>query len=747
MARVRALQQLEWMSYDWRVRLAHRYPNDSFHNAANLGVVEMTDNTISTILNGSLGYKYGLYWPREVYARALSELSNEGAKAVAFDVLFIDNRPDQPAVDLPDGTTLSSDEYFGRQLKASGYAILAADHDELPAPVFKTNAWRLGCIATDRDPDGVLRRDKAFSEFRDWHWIIKQVAAGFNLNLARTREERGQITFYSKQLDQKPIVFPEDAHGMIDTTNVVNPVPPGVPAHFHPYKRVRVWSMGIVLAARELNLDLRHPDIDPAHGRIVLRGTNGLTRVIPVDENNYFYIDWSMGLNDANLTEGAFENLLVHANQRAAGQTVSNEWKDKLVVIGSTTTGNDLEDVGSTSLESFTFLCSKHWNIANSVITGRFIRTTSQNVDFILIILVGTLSAWITWVVGRPVTGTILMTVVAVVYVGVAVWLFVQWRIWLPIILPLVCAGLVTHGAALTYRMTVEQSEKKRIRSLFARLVSPEVVNKVLDAKSISLNTLAGERRDITVYFADIRGFTELTDAAQAENTEFVQRHEMSGQLAESYFDEKAREVMNTVSLYLGAIADLVKKHNGTFDKYIGDCVMAFWGAPLADPHHAMAAVRCAIEVQRALQALNLTREEENKARDRENIERVREGRPLLPRLPILSMGSGINSGLCIAGFMGSKEHNVNYTVFGREVNLASRLEGVSGHGRIIIGEGTYRALRRDAPELARTCTELPPQQVKGFRELVRIFEVPWKQAAPASSPPDQTRDNPAAVA
>jgi len=332
----------------------------------------------------------------------------------------------------------------------------------------------------------------------------------------------------------------------------------------------------------------------------------------------------------------------------------------------------------------------------------------------------------------------------------VAVVLFVHGRIWLPIILPMVCAGLVTHFSALTYRVTVEQSEKRRIKSLFARLVSPEVVNKVLDAKAISLDSLAGERREITVSFADIRGFTELTDAAQAESTEFVRRNELSRDLAESYFDEQAREVMLTVSLYLGTIADSIKKHNGTLDKYIGDCVMAFWGAPLPNPQHALAAVRCAMEAQQALYSLNLLREEENKRRERENFERLTTGQPLLGRLPVLSMGTGINTGMAIAGFMGSEAHIVNYTVFGREVNLASRLEGISGHGRIIIGEGTYLALQRDDPELGKTCIEHPARVVKGFRDRVRIFEVPWKPPAPPPEAPPQSgqaHDNTPAVA
>ena len=738
MTRVPALQRLEWMTYDWRVRLAHNYAGHSSNDATNLGVVEISDNTIAAVNSGEFGYQFGLYWPRQVYARALEELSRQGAKAVAFDVLFAERRPDQPPVQLSDGSSIASDDYFARQLTNSGNAILAADEGLLPDPLFKTNAWRIANITTERDADGVLRRDQALMEYKDWHWIIKYIAKARNLELSETTNEPGKITFYRKERAEKPIVFRTDSQGMIDTTTVVNPVPTGVPTNFLPYKLVRVWSMGVVMAAYQLKLDLDHPEIDLPNHRIVLHGGHGLTRVIPVDADGYFYIDWSMGLHDPNVTKGPFENLLAAQGERDAGHPVPNQWQDKLVVIGSTATGNDLSDMGTTALESKTYLVSKHWNVANSVIAGRFIRPTPMPVNLLLIVLVGALSAWITGVVTRPVTGSLLMAVAAIVYLAVAAGLFVQWRVWLPIVLPLFCAGLVTHVSVVTYRVTVEQSEKKRIRSLFSRLVSPEVVNEVLGARTISLNSLSGQRRQITVYFADIRGFTELTDAAQAEGTEFVRRNELSAQVAEDYFDEQAREVMDTVSRYLSTVADCVKKHQGTLDKYIGDCVMAFWGAPLDNPHHALAAVRCAIEVQQALCSLNARRAEENKRRERENFERLRTNLPLLSRLPVLSMGSGINTGMTIAGFMGSDAHIVNYTVFGREVNLASRLEGLSGHGRILIGEGTYAALQRDDPALAKTCVELPAGVVKGFRDRVRIFEVPWKPPSPPAQAPGQ---------
>ncbi|MDB6058551.1 MAG: adenylate and Guanylate cyclase catalytic domain protein, partial [Verrucomicrobiales bacterium] len=230
----------------------------------------------------------------------------------------------------------------------------------------------------------------------------------------------------------------------------------------------------------------------------------------------------------------------------------------------------------------------------------------------------------------------------------------------------------------------------------------------------------------ITVYFADVRGFTELTDTMQQQADAYIRDNNLSGDKAEAYLSEQARETLNTVSTYLSIIADTIKQRNGTFDKYIGDCVMAFWGAPISNPRHAVDCVLAAIDAQRGLAAINVQRKADNVRRTEENIQRAAMNLPALPLLPVLSMGSGINTGDAVVGEMGSAEQT-NYTVFGRDVNLASRLEGVSGHGRIIIGESTFLDLQKHEPTLAATCIELPPKEVKGFRTAVKIYEVPWK--------------------
>jgi adenylate cyclase len=288
----------------------------------------------------------------------------------------------------------------------------------------------------------------------------------------------------------------------------------------------------------------------------------------------------------------------------------------------------------------------------------------------------------------------------------------------------------MTYVCLVTYRVMVEQKERHRVRSIFSKVVSPNVVSELLKAERFSLG---GARRKVTIFFADVRGFTRVTDEIQARAEEHVRERALPPREAEAYLDDQAREILSTVNLYLGVIADTIKMHNGTLDKYIGDCVMAFWGAPAPSDRQALDGVRAAIDAQRAIYALNLRRAAENQRRERENETRLAAGQPPLPLLTLLALGTGINTGIATVGLMGSDAHIVNYTVFGRDVNLASRLEGISGRGRIVISESTYRDLQRLSPELAEVCEELTPVEVKGIRDVLRVYEVHWRQAATES--------------
>ena len=882
---ISALEKFEDMTFDWRVRLASRFAGPHPDLAANLGLVEITDDTVDIVSDGTLGYSAGLLWPRSIYARALQELSRQGAGVVGFDVDFDLRRPGDPPV-VVDGKTVGSDEFFADTLKKAGNAILATEHHVVPLQLFQESASDLGNIYAERDEDGVLRRDRPYEIYRIWNPVFKnQIALEWHLDLDDAKIEfdsqdfvAGDITdlqsfaaklarkpdavsgYLGKRLDQAataalpqydgsaaasnhlagllitalnkivagpsiyedarfaavklrpetlrllnrnsedggvvrlnrllledafpmelarneaariilapkrgdPIPpFHRDKEGFLKMSEILSNAPADLPP-FIPFTYTRVWSMGIVMAAGELKLDLDNPEIQPQHHRVILHGDKGVSRVIPLEPDGSYYVNWELGranrlitanqvvTNHPGLTNqlvvtnrvvvqpgfqaGSFEELLQEAGQRAEGHPAdTGRWKDRLVVIGSAVTAfSAVADQGNTPLETGTILVLKHLNVANSILTGVFVRTSPLALKLLLIVAMGAFAGWATSTVGRPLAGTALMAAAVAVYSGLACWLYVAHRFWLPVVLPLGCSGLVTHAMALTYRVQAEQAEKKRVKSVFSKMLAPEVVDELLKAAKVSMG---GVRREITVYFADVRGFTTLTDRTQIQAMDHVEKNKLKPEEAESYHNQVAKAILDTVSTYLGTIAGAIKKHNGTLDKYIGDCVMAFWGGPLPNPRHASDAVRSAIDAQRAILALNLKRDEENKRIAAANAARVAQGLPPEPPLPLLSLGTGINTGTAIMGLMGSDADGLSYTVFGREVNLASRLEGVSGYGRIIISHATYLALQREAPDLAALCVEQLPADVKGFRNAVKNYEVRWR---PPGGPEDPTLD------
>ena len=734
---------LEARTFDWRVQLATRFPAAC---ATNLGFVCISDDSIMALNHGLLGQPYGLYWPRHVYGRVVRELSAQGATAAGFDILFADRRPDhspiliptnaepglvefvaslypgQPPTMVDDKINVESDDFFAWELQRAGNVVLAADKGVVPHRLFRNHAAALGDIYAMHDPDGVVRRARAFKTYRVWKPVFEEAAAQFGIDLNQAKIEPGQITLSTP--DGQEVKIPLGADGTFDPVDLGGAAAANIP-RARPFTDRRVWHMGIVLAASALGLDLDNAEVDLPGGKIVLRGTNGVQRVIPVDADGYFLIDWQLPPNDRRLTVEPVEKLLMQDNSRTQGETndLENTWRGKLAVIGSIATGNDLTDLGATPLAKETYLMSEHWNIANSVITNRFIRQTTPAQDCLIIALLGALTAVLTLRM-RVLAGLFSVVVVAAAYVGLAVLVYVQLRIWLPVFLPVAGALAVQHVCLVIWRLLFEQADKRRIRSVFARIVAPEVVQELLGSEKISLG---GARREITVLFADVRGFTAFTDANRVAAAEFVQKYKLTGAEAEAHFEREARETLDTVNTYLALVADKVKQHGGTLDKYIGDCVMAFWNAPTPTPRHALACVRAAIDTQRAIADLNRRRAEENTRLGLENAQRTTAGQPPLPLLPVMSLGTGINTGQAVVGLMGSEAHILNYTVFGREVNLASRLEALSGRGRVLIGEATFEAVKRDDPELAKTCSALPLVNVKGFREAIKIYEVAWR--------------------
>ena len=725
-------ERLEKMTYDVRARQALRF---SPTVATNLGFVFIDEESVRKVRDHSLGFRFGLYWPRQVYGRLVNELSAQGTTAVAFDILFGELRPDHASVSLANGTYIESDDFFAREMHRAGNVIIATTKEVIPPLLFATNALAMGDITTEKDSDGILRRVQIFRTYTNWHWAFRQLEddPDFGVVLDRARFEGNQLVFPRQGLD--PIKIPLDKDGNFDLADLAgDKLPPGTARFSKPFTLEPVWHMGVVLAAQQLGLDLANAEVDLPDGRIVLRGP-GTERVVPVDSNGYAYIDWCMPPNHPALTQDSIQNLLAQNKLRLEGQTegLNNRWRGKLVVVGSSAiVGNNLTDRGATPLSEDTILVSKHWNVANSVLMGRFVQRSSLALDLLLIVAFGIVAALLSWY-ARMLSALTAVVALALGYVLFASQLYIHSRYWIPIVLP-VGAMLMNYVFLATWRVVFEAAERRRVKSIFSTVVSPKIMDELLKAERLSLG---GARREVTVLFADVRGFTELTDTNLERAGEFVRANKLVGAEAEACFDEEARRTLDTVNTYLGLVSNTIIQQDATLDKFIGDCVMAFWGAPTANPRHALACVRAAIEAQRAIYELNVQRSNENKQLELENLARVSAGLEPKPLLPLLLLGTGINTGMATVGLMGSETktgvRHGNYTVFGREVNLASRLEGLSGRGRIFISESTYEQLRRQDAALASSCIAQPPQKVKGISTPVQVYEVPWR--APGSPP------------
>jgi class 3 adenylate cyclase/CHASE2 domain-containing sensor protein len=663
------LLRLEWVTYDWRVQVATNFPQKW---ATNLAAVYLDEETVHFLKEA---YETDWPYPRQFHGRVLRELSAQNAKAVGFDVLFGELRQNDSPMLESDGSSIASDYFFGQMLRQSDHVVLGSGAEVFPPPLFATNAGAVAHILAHHDRDGILRRVRPFTD--------------------------------------------HPVHG-------------------------RRWHMGFALAARELDLDLDGAVVGSR--RLIISSRGGEKLEVPLDPNGYFPIDWILAWNDMRILKASYGNILsldelrVHGTEKEyqhylnqlrmggmSGLVGETPFAGKLIVVGSIIEGNNLSDIGATPLRKQDYLVSTHWNVANSLITGKFIRHTSGVANLLMVGLLGCLTALLTWRL-RAWAAALLVLLLGLVYMLAGILLYTEFRWTIPMVLPLTGGLGLVYLTVGTYRLIFEQTERRRIKSVFSKIVAPEVVDELLNARKLSLG---GARRRISVSFADIRGFTELTDSSQARAEQYARDNHLSAKAAEDHFNTQAAETLANVNLYLSTVADLVKKHHGTLDKYIGDCVMAFWGAPATDLRHASHCVQAAVDAQRAVYDLNKTRSSENKRREQENFSRRANGRPELPLLPILSLGVGISSGMATVGLMGSDDHIFSYTVFGQEVNLASRLEVVAGRGRVIISESTFLELQATDEELASQCVPLTPVTVKGIRDQVKIYEILWKLKTP----------------
>ena len=346
-------------------------------------------------------------------------------------------------------------------------------------------------------------------------------------------------------------------------------------------------------------------------------------------------------------------------------------FRNKLVFIGATAVG--LNDVFAVPFGNTGGMAGPHIHahVADMLLSGRTIDRLAPWLCVVVALLVSVGARYAVMPARATVGVATAVALLSAVY-ALAFWAFGH-GVWVPL-MPATLGWALAAGGGFAYQYVVEGREKRQVRGLFSRYLSKDVYEQVL--ANPALAELGGTRRVMTVLFSDMRGFTSLSEQGDPE------------------------ALVQQLNEYFSRMVDVVFAHRGTLDKFVGDMVMALYGAPLDDEDHAEHAVQTAVAMVAALAALNRGW--------------AAQGRPTL------GIGIGINSGEMIAGTIGSRQVR-SYTVIGDAVNLGARLESLNKEygTSIIISDATRRQLRTP-----RTLRPLGSVVVKGKSVPVEIYEV-----------------------
>jgi adenylate cyclase len=605
-------------------------------------------------------------WPRLVHAAVVDFLARAPAAVVAYDVAFLDHdRRLGFDVGGEVWTGAESDAAFVASTRAAGNVVHLADavyegvmrlDDETraggtieavpqgayalddsfelrpaisgPFPALADAARGLGHNLMVLDPDGPVRR---FVPFVRGDGVFVPSLALASVQLARG------IPSSEVRL--------EGDHLRLGTLTLPAPLEPV--ATFDPDGEAR---RGAGATSRRTLIRFRGPAVRP----------DGRTPTYPT------FSFYDLFYSEQQLLEGVAP--LVDPGQFAG----------RIVFVGATAVG--LSDVYAVPLGATGRMAGPqvHANVADMILSQRFSETASSSVCAVVALVVSVLGG-LGAVARRAATG-LATAVLLLALVLAGAWAAFAGGTWVPVMPAIVGLALATP-AGLAWQYVVEGREKRQVQALFSRYLSKDVYEQVL--ANPALAELGGRRRQMSVLFSDVRGFTALAERGDPEA--------LVAQLNE----------------YFSAMVEIVFAHQGTLDKFVGDMVMALFGAPLDDAWHADHAVETAVAMVRTLDTLNARWKVEGR--------------------PTLDIGIGINSGEMIAGNIGSRQVR-SYTVIGDAVNLGARLESLNrDYGtRIIISDAT-RQLLRHAPRLR----PLGSVVVKGRSEPVEIFEV-VVEAAPA---------------
>ncbi|MCC7484457.1 MAG: adenylate/guanylate cyclase domain-containing protein [Burkholderiales bacterium] len=353
------------------------------------------------------------------------------------------------------------------------------------------------------------------------------------------------------------------------------------------------------------------------------------------------------------------------------GRVDPAELKGKIVLVGTTAPG--LLDLRATPVDPVYPGVEVHANMISGMIDGTIKQRPPYvlGAEFLLLLVSGLALALLLPLLG-PLVSTLTTVAVLISAIATNIVVFHYGNLVLPLASGLLMT-LTLFVLNMAYGFFIEARGMRQITGLFGQYVPPELVDEM--AKNPEQFNMAPRAEELSVLFSDVRGFTTISESLSPEDLSLY-----------------INEYLTTMSLVIR------EKHRGTLDKYIGDAIMAFWGAPVADREHARHAVLAALDMQAAAKALN----EKFKAKG----------------WPTFKIGIGVNSGVMRVGDMGSQIRKA-YTVMGDAVNLGSRLEGITKQygADIIIGENTRERIS------GFVCREVDRVRVKGKDEPVAIYQ------------------------
>ncbi len=586
------------------------------------------DNTIVhvDINNASLKEIGQFYLDRGHLARGVQNLGRLNVAAQAYDFVFAAPQTAAEDASLIRATAEAANAYFGVAFRLSD-AVTPAGDDPAVTRYLTETAWRIR-VDGDITHPGVPTGGSPLSTFP----ALAEAARGLG-SLAISADADGVIRRFPLILRYGDAFYP---------------------------------SVPLRVMCDYLHVTSEHVRLRPGRSLTLERGGSAPDVTIPIDRDGYVRINFIGGWD--RMTHVSFSDVYRASEDRDALDILRQELAGKIVVVADVSANS--RDVGPVPTDREYPLSGLLANVMHSILTRSFLHELGVGralaMDGLLIAAV-----WFLALRLRPVSFSAGVIGLAVAYLAIVILSFLYFQLLLHIVRPMLMLALALTSN-VTYRFVVEERDKAFLRRTFEAYFPPKVVERII--ANPDLIASAGERKELTILFSDIAGFTKRSSTLPPD------------------------QIQGFLNEYFEAMIDIVFRYEGTVDKFIGDGLMVFCGDPEHQPDHAVRCVRMAVDMQHKIREISARWEQRGD--------------------PPLNVRIGINTGVVVVGNLGSARR-LSYTVLGSNVNLAARLEANAPVGGILISSRTNELLAGAVP--TRPAGKI---SVKGLDEPVEVFVV-----------------------